>query len=164
LGRFNSGGQAGGGSAGAIPTGVIMPYGGIIDSSLPAGFVACLGQAISRVTFADLFAVIGTQYGIGDGSTTFNVPDFRTNESLPRAGLTDAARGTTGGSATQTLTIANLAAHTHGIPSGNVDSGTLGNARFGNFIDNRVTTVSVGSGTAHNNEAPFVDVNYIIKL
>ena len=45
--------------------------------SEPAGFLKCDGQAVSRSTYADLFALIGSAYGDGDHSTTFNVPDFR---------------------------------------------------------------------------------------
>lgn len=57
-----------------VPPGIIWPYGG---SAAPTGFLLCYGQAISRTTYANLFAVIGTTYGTGDGSTTFNVPDLR---------------------------------------------------------------------------------------
>lgn len=59
---------------GGIPTGVIMPYGGSIA---PNGYLLCDGTAVSRTDYADLFAVIGTSYGSGDDSTTFNVPDLR---------------------------------------------------------------------------------------
>lgn len=56
------------------PVGVINPYGG---ATAPDGWLLCHGQAISRTTYADLFAVIGTRFGSGDGSTTFNLPDMR---------------------------------------------------------------------------------------
>ena len=56
------------------PIGAIQAFGG---SSAPAGWLLCQGQAISRTTYAALFAVIGTAYGAGDGSTTFNLPDPR---------------------------------------------------------------------------------------
>ena len=46
-------------------------------NSVPTGYLECNGAAISRATYADLFAVIGTNYGVGDGSTTFNLPDLR---------------------------------------------------------------------------------------
>lgn len=59
--------------AGAVPTGSILPYGG---STAPTGWLLCSGGAISRATYADLFAVIGTAYGAGDGSTTFNLPNY----------------------------------------------------------------------------------------
>lgn len=54
--------------------GLIFPYAG---STAPAGFLLCDGSAVSRLTYADLFTLIGTTYGAGDGSTTFNVPDLR---------------------------------------------------------------------------------------
>ena len=55
-----------------VPTGTILPFGG---TTAPNGYLLCDGTAVSRTTYADLFAVIGTAYGIGDGSTTFNVPN-----------------------------------------------------------------------------------------
>lgn len=58
-----------------MPTGSILPYSG---SSAPTGFLLCDGSAVSRTTYADLFDVIGTTYGSGDGSTTFNVPNLST--------------------------------------------------------------------------------------
>lgn len=54
--------------------GVIFPFAGTVA---PNGFLLCYGQAVSRTTYAALFATIGTTYGAGDGSTTFNVPDLR---------------------------------------------------------------------------------------
>lgn len=57
-------------------TGMIVMYG---RATPPTGFLLCNGQAVSRTTYADLFAVLGTSYGVGDGSTTFNVPDLRSS-------------------------------------------------------------------------------------
>ena len=56
------------------PTGAIILYG---EDTLPEGWLLCNGAAVSRSTYAGLFAKIGTKYGTGDGSTTFNLPDFR---------------------------------------------------------------------------------------
>jgi phage-related tail fiber protein len=56
------------------PTGVILAFGG---SSAPAGYLLCDGAAVSRATYAALFAVIGTGYGVGDGATTFNLPSLK---------------------------------------------------------------------------------------
>ena len=56
-----------------VPTGVILPYGG---STAPTGWLLCNGGAISRTTYAKLYAVIGTTYGVGDGSTTYNLPNL----------------------------------------------------------------------------------------
>jgi microcystin-dependent protein len=58
----------------SLPPGVIVPYGG---SSAPTGYLMANGQAVSRTTFAPLFAIYSTTYGVGDGSTTFNLPDLR---------------------------------------------------------------------------------------
>lgn len=59
-------------SALTLPAGVILPYGG---TEAPSGFLICDGSAISRTTYAALFNAIGTAYGEGDGSTTFNIPN-----------------------------------------------------------------------------------------
>lgn len=58
----------------SVPSGVMFPYGA---ASAPTGFLLCDGSAVSRATYAALFAVVGTSYGVGDGSTTFNVPESR---------------------------------------------------------------------------------------
>lgn len=62
-----------------VPTGAILPYGG---SSAPSNFLLCDGTAVSRSTYATLFGVIGSTYGTGDGSTTFNLPDLRSSFPL----------------------------------------------------------------------------------
>lgn len=54
------------------PSGVVLPFAG---TSAPSGWLLCDGSAISRTTYANLFAVLGTTYGLGDGSTTFNLPN-----------------------------------------------------------------------------------------
>jgi microcystin-dependent protein len=54
--------------------GLVLPYAG---SSAPTGWLLCDGAEISRTTYSDLFALIGTTYGVGNGSTTFNIPDLR---------------------------------------------------------------------------------------
>jgi len=57
-----------------VPAGVFVPYAG---ETAPAGWLLCDGSAVSRTTYAALFAAIGEAYGAGDGSTTFNLPDMR---------------------------------------------------------------------------------------
>lgn len=54
--------------------GMIKPFAG---TTIPTGYLLCDGSAVSRTTYANLFAAIGTTYGSGDGSTTFNLPDYR---------------------------------------------------------------------------------------
>lgn len=61
-------------SLGGVAIGTILPFGG---ATLPPGYLLCYGQAISRTTYGQLFAAIGTAFGDGDASTTFNVPDLR---------------------------------------------------------------------------------------
>lgn len=88
-----------------------MPFAG---STAPQGYLLCDGSAVDRTTYATLFAVIGTTYGAGDGSTTFNVPDLSGRVVIGVSG--SHALGTTGGSETVTLTADQLPAHTHVVP------------------------------------------------
>lgn len=66
-------------ATGAVPIGGMVAFAG---TAAPAGWLLCFGQAVSRSTYSDLFSVIGTTYGIGDGSTTFNLPDKRGRVSV----------------------------------------------------------------------------------
>ena len=76
--------------SGGVPVGAMMPYGG---ASPPTGWQFCSGAEISRTVFAELFGVIGTRYGIGDGSTTFNLPDKRGRVSAGRDDMGGGAAG-----------------------------------------------------------------------
>ena len=80
-------------------------------SSAPTGYLLCNGQAVSRTTYAALYAVYGTTFGTGDGSTTFNVPNFTNRMPIGAGGTYSLAA--TGGSATTTLVEANVPTHTH---------------------------------------------------
>ncbi len=116
-----------------VPVGVIFDYAG---SSVPAGFLFCNGDAVSRTTYAALFGAISTTYGVGDGSTTFNVPDYRGRVAAGKDDMGAAAAnrlsattispsgttlGGTGGTQTHVLSSGELPAHTHTV------SGTTGN-------------------------------------
>jgi microcystin-dependent protein len=103
----------------SAPAGAIEAYAG---STAPTGWLLSYGQAVSRTTYADLFAVISTTYGSGDGSTTFNLPDMRGRAvaGVDNMGGTDAGRlsisntlGTTTGAETHTLSSAEMPSHTH---------------------------------------------------
>ncbi len=80
-------------------------------TSLPAGWMLCNGQAVSRTAFAALFAVLGTTYGVGDGSTTFNLPNSTDRMSIG-AGNLYTLRGT--GGSKDSIVVA----HTHSITDG----------------------------------------------
>ena len=108
----------------SAPAGAIEAYAG---STAPTGWLLSFGQAVSRSTYANLFAVISTTYGVGDGSTTFNLPDLRGRAvgGKDDMGGTAASRltstvltasntlGATGGTQTHTLTSAEMPSHTH---------------------------------------------------
>lgn len=107
------------------PLGIPQVYLGL---TAPTGYVLCYGQLLSRTTYAALFAVLNTTYGVGDGSTTFGIPDMRGRASVGKddMGGTAAGRisiaggvmdgtilGNTGGLQTNTLTVGQLPSHTH---------------------------------------------------
>jgi len=72
--KDDRGSQGPQGAAGGEAIGFVKPHAAAAGS---AGYIKCNGSAISRTTYAALFAVIGTVYGVGDGATTFNIPDLR---------------------------------------------------------------------------------------
>jgi len=142
--------------------GIIQMFAG---SSAPHGFLLCDGSAISRWDFANLFAVIGTTYGAGDGVNTFNLPNLKGRVPVGR----DASQtefdglGETGGEKTHTLTIAEMPSHTHtylGVQSQGAASG------LDNVAENSPrpteTSGSTGGSQAHNNLQPYIVLNYII--
>lgn len=95
-----------------IPSGIIADYGG---GSAPSGWLLCDGSAISRTTYSSLFAAIGTTWGAGNGSTTFNLPDLRGRVRVTKSGSDtefDTLAETTG-SKTHTLSSAEMPTHTH---------------------------------------------------
>ncbi|MBN1285876.1 MAG: tail fiber protein [Anaerolineae bacterium] len=154
-----------------------FPTSGMIEwpaDTLPSGgWLWCDGSAVSRATYADLFAVIGTIHGAGDGATTFNLPDRRGTFALGKDDMggtaanrvTDPAAdalGGGGGVETHTLTVAQMPGHAH--PNVWVyTSGTYGLQYMGALPQNSGNTGQVGGGQAHNNLPPFRTVNVIIK-
>ena len=149
-------------AAAIFPTGVQAPYGG---SVAPSGFLICDGAAVSRTTYAALFAVCGTTYGAGDGSTTFNVPDKRSRGSIGSGqgvGLTNRVRGARFGVENET---APLPAHTHTYtaPGGLVFNSAGGAQPMVQSITAGAITGSTGPGGTHNNMQPSEVDTWIIK-
>lgn len=91
-------------------TGIVLPFAG---TTAPNGWLMADGAAVSRTTYAALFAVVGTTYGSGNGSTTFNLPDLRGRVPVGKNTGTFATLGATGGAETVALTEAQLPSHTH---------------------------------------------------
>lgn len=97
----------GSGSADGVPLGAILPL--AHNSTLPAGYLLCDGAAYSRTMFPDLFAAIGTTYGAGDGSTTFNVPDYNAAKRF--------AQGDTVAGTVKSAGLPNITGSTHSSES-----------------------------------------------
>ena len=104
-----------------IPAGVIFPC---AMSTAPSGYLLCNGQSVSRTTYSELFSAISTTYGVGDGSTTFGLPDLRGKMAIGVSG--SYTLGASGGSATTTLSTSNLPSFTYSgttVADGNHDHG-----------------------------------------
>jgi len=156
---------------GVLPSGMISPY---AWSSAPTWWLLANGAAVSRTTYAALFAITSTTYGVGDGSTTFNLPDLTGRVPVGKNAGTFVTLGSTWGAETHTLTEAQMPAHSHWILSysgGGVNSGAVSTWSGLNITGTYSTTSSNGynqietkwSGTAHNNLQPYLTINYIIK-
>lgn len=119
----------------SLPIGVLMYY---PSSSIPYGWLFCDGSTVSRTTYANLYAAIGTTYGVGDGTTTFTLPDVRGQFIRSWAGSTSTAAVVTGSIASTTLTVT---AVTSGVLRVNQTiSGT------GVTANTRITGIISGSG------------------
>ena len=173
-----------------IPTATIVPWS---SASVPSGFLECNGSAVSRTTYATLFGIVGTTYGTGDGSTTFNVPDLQdnvpvgksNNKSLASTGgaNTVTSTGNVGGStANATLSTSQLASHNHSVTPNNFGSFNGNNSfppgysQTGRANPASLGVNSTGSGSGHNHNMsanfsgdatsvlqPYLTIIYIIK-
>jgi len=146
----------------SIQPGMIEMFAG---NAAPTGWLLCDGAAVSRTLYPALFAAIGTAFGVGDGSTTFNVPDLRGRVPIGAgtgSGLTARTLAQQVGAETHPLTVPELPTHTHsalGLVIGTVASGAGSNAAAAGG-----TTGTAGSGVAHNNMQPSLVLNYLIKV
>ncbi len=140
-------------------------------STAPEGWLICDGSAISRSTFSVLFTAISTTYGVGDNSTTFNLPDGVGRVLIGAgtgAGLTLRARGDESGSETHTLTRDEMPNHTHGTTNGSIVVNSAAGTEYVTTAGNKGTIVAVsgvssGADGAHENMQPFFVANWIIK-
>jgi microcystin-dependent protein len=163
-----------------LPSGTIQMWAGNYNA-IPSGWLGCYGQAVSRTTYASLFAALGTKFGAGDGSTTFNLPDLRAK--FPRGAPNITNPGGTGGADSVTLSVNELPSHTHTVNdpghahlfrvaggSGSDNRVTLSTGTFQNVsgqVQSNTTGITIantGSGQAHENRPAFLELVYIIKV
>lgn len=144
------------------------------EGSIPSGYLICDGVAVSRTTYVTLFTAIGTTFGVGNGSTTFNVPDLRGRvpggkDDMGQGAantITDTNADTLGGefgTEDHTLTEAEMPAHVHGgiiDPAVDNDDVDIDGTGYGT---NPGSTESTGGDGAHNNVQPTLFLNFIIK-
>jgi len=150
--------------------GDVTPVGTYIDgawTTAPTGYLLTDGSAVSRATYANLFAVIGTTYGAGNGSTTFNLPDTRNRVAVDQgsSSMFD-TMGEKRGASTHTLTIAEMPNHRHQVTNRTAQpSGTGGLTHLGtatNHTSGQFTSYE-GGDQPHNNVQPSIVVKRAIK-
>lgn len=156
-----------------VQAGFLQPYAG---STAPLGWLLCYGQAISRTTYNLLFAAIGTTWGPGNGTTTFNVPDMRgcTVAGLDNMGGSDANiltntynpnRNTLGaitGEEAHQLTIPEMPAHHHTYTR--LDTPGAGDSGGSHDVPVTDNTGDTGGDVPHQNVQPTRMVNWLIKI
>lgn len=164
-------------STNGVPPGTVFYYAG---STPPTGYFEGYGEAVSRTTYSNLFAAIGTVYGTGDGTTTFNVPDCRGRfiageddmggtaagrlTNSVSGGVDGSTLGATGGEEKHTLTSSEIPPVSVTIPART--TGSLGGA---NIVatpasNTTMTATTAGGGGAHNLVPPTIVMKCIVKF
>lgn len=159
-----------------VPVGAAIPFWGLQE---PNGWLLCKGQAVSRTTYKELFAVIGVRSGAGDGSTTFNVPDLRGRVvyGVGDSGSFAQTMGASVGSQQHKLTVDELPSHRHEITKNDDQTkywsgyGSPKNSGTGwrivnmdtSAVNDRLITGYTGGGKAFDVLPPGVVANYIIR-
>jgi len=168
--NFNATTTQSGVYGGLTPTGSITAY---ASSTAPTGWFLADGSAVSRSLYSILFDVIGTTYGVGDGSTTFNIPNLNGRNIIGYGSATTTidTMGETGGEDEHLLSAgeSGLPAHTHTVnSSSNIGGGLTG---IQASISSNITAGSINTGSAtadasssHNVLDPFIVLQYIIKF
>lgn len=153
-----------------LPIGAIMPFGG---GTVPDNYLLCDGQAVSRTEYATLFQTIGTAFGVGDGSTTFNIPNLkgRVPVGVDSTQTEFDTLGETGGEKKHTLTANEMPRHNHmvyDVAGGNItfpaytakSNGSTGGSEITAYA---AVTTYAGGDQPHNILQPYQTANYIIK-
>lgn len=138
-----------------IPIGTVMMFAG---PSCPDGWLFCDGSEVDRVVYAALFTAIGTLYGEGNGSSTFNLPDFRSRSPVGKGqgvGLSDRGLGEIGGEEAHQLNTGEMPNH-GGHESMFWDTYSQGANNFHPYSQD------TGGDEAHNTMHPFLVVHFII--
>ncbi|MDB5802255.1 MAG: Phage tail fiber protein [Rhodocyclales bacterium] len=140
----------------AVPIGSII-YRSVVD--IPTGYIKANGAAVSRTTYAALFALLSTGYGVGDGSTTFNVPDLRglfIRSYHDGSGTYETDTGRTNGSVQADA----FASHTHTLNADSAGSGGSGGDTGNTVTRTRTTNSTGGSETRPKNIALMALIKY----
>lgn len=140
------------------PIGAIAPFAGV---TTPQNWLLCDGREVSREVYSELFAIIGTTWGAGDGSTSFNLPDLRNR--MPVGAGDDYTLASKGGEKEVTLTVEQMPAHNHNVLASSIGGSDETVTRGTSKALGRGLTQNAGGGQPHNNMPPYVGSYYIIK-